>query len=431
MTLFDESHKLVHKRRVGDRNEHAWGKLDDNEEETAYEYRLAGDHARMRLDILGFDEARVRQTFEQRIADYIRRLESEDGYVAGLPIDGEVGDRQASAEFLRSYAFASWYDTIKKYIEPSFSRPWRDYTALKKLDPVMQLVCEQDHEPSEDFFYGYPSHDFRLFVRAVLMACGSEDPLILDYTELVLAGYYDGTEQLADAGKRLSSSELDATGKIIVLTEGKSDSRFLSRTMELLYPEAAPLYSFLDFGLPNLEGGAGNLVRILKGMIGAGISNRIVAIFDNDSAARDAMRSLEKVDIPSNVAVLSYPEIPYAESYPTKGPTGVQDMNANGLAGSIELYFGLDILEQADGTLTPVQWKGYIKSIDAYQGELLDKHRLQNSFDELLNRIHSPTSKSNRDWSGMEAILLSIFGAFRSERRDAIERQRELFSPWK
>jgi hypothetical protein len=48
---------------------------------------------------------------------------------------------------------------------------------------------------------------------------------------------------------------------------------------------------------------------------------------------------------------MQYPEIDIARDYPTLGTNGLSHMDVNGLAGSIELYLGADVLRDSDGVL--------------------------------------------------------------------------------
>jgi hypothetical protein len=107
---------------------------------------------------------------------------------------------------------------------------------------------------------------------------------------------------------------------------------------------------FWDYGFRN-EGGASVAVNTLKSFAAAGISNRIVAIFDNDSAAYEAVSALKEVTLPPQYKVIHYPDIDLANEYPTLGPQGNVTMNVNRLAGSIELYLGTDVLKDAKGQL--------------------------------------------------------------------------------
>src|ERR1035441_310673 len=99
---------------------------------------------------------------------------------------------------------------------------------------------------------------------AVCEAAVSAEPLMLDYSELVHSGYHSPDKNLALAAKTSISWEFTATAKIIVLTEGTTDAAFLQQSLRSLFPYLEPLYSFLDFAQSNMEGGAANLVRVVK-----------------------------------------------------------------------------------------------------------------------------------------------------------------------
>lgn len=53
---------------------------------------------------------------------------------------------------------------VRELVNPRFVKP-AERQDLERLDPVLRMVCETD---SEDFFYGFPYCDSRLFIRAVL-----------------------------------------------------------------------------------------------------------------------------------------------------------------------------------------------------------------------------------------------------------------------
>jgi len=197
---------------------------------------------------------------------------------------------------------------------------------------------------------------------------------------------------------------------------------FLLLTFELVV--FAPAWSALRFGAePAVDrlaantvvsgGSAGRLVSTVKEFAAAGISNKVVALLDNDTAAHDAMRALRGVALPPNIKVLHYPKIEYLEQYPTKGPGGLQYLDVNGLAGSVELYLGKDTLLADDGELTPIHWTSYIETQKAYQGVVANKDKLHSKFDEKI-RLAKQCSEmlKSQDWTGLEAILQSVFHAF-------------------
>ena len=86
--------------------------------------------------------------------------------------------------------------------------------------------------------------------------------------------------------------------------------------------------------------------------------------------------------------------------------------NINGLAGSIELYFGVDVLEK-DGDLTPIQWKGYNEAIGKYQGEVLHKDELKKGFlTKLKNCQDDPSCVKPEYWNEIDQIFTHIFNLF-------------------
>ena len=62
-------------------------------------------------------------------------------------------------------------------------------------------------------------------------------------------------------------------------------------------------------------------------------------------------------------------------------------MDINGMACSIELYLGRDILCEEDGSLIPIQWIGYFENAGKYQGRILDKANcLKKFFDKMSDK---------------------------------------------
>jgi hypothetical protein len=111
--------------------------------------------------------------------------------------------------------------------------------------------------------------------------------------------------------------------------------------------------------------------------------------------------------------------LPLASRYPTIGPSGVVVMDVNELAGSIELYFGRDVLEQGP-QLVPVQWKGFDEGLRRYQGEITDKAAVQRRFDDKLAEAEAcRASIEHQDWTGMTLILDQLRRAFHAQ--DAAE----------
>jgi hypothetical protein len=153
-------------------------------------------------------------------------------------------------------------------------------------------------------------------------------------------------------------------------------------------------------------------VAIVKAFAAAGITNRVIALFDNDTAARGARCAVNASSLPLNIAVLHYPDIAELRHHPTLGPSGLSKMDINGLAASIELYLGEDVLSES-GAPIPMQWKGFSEALGKYQGEVMHKTRLHAAFQRKVKRCRSDKAAMNAaDWVGLRAILQAVFSAF-------------------
>ena len=83
------------------------------------------------------------------------------------------------------------------------------------------------------------------------------------------------------------------------------------------------------------------------------------------------------------------------------------------MAGSLELYLGQDVLEGQNGALSPVRWSGFDRKLNAYQGEVINKSRIQEQFETKLSRCEAhPAELSLYDWGGIKEILHVMFTAF-------------------
>ena len=192
------------------------------------------------------------------------------------------------------------------------------------------------------------------------------DIAVLDISDLAEAGWLD--------------YELDdfITVPPIILTEGITDIKTLKKALHVIYPKLESNVRFLDTSF-RPETNAAAVVKMIKSFAAAGINNRILAILDNDAAASEAMTKLPR-NLPNNIKVIQYPELDLMTSYPTIGPQGEINMNINGLAGLIEIYMGKDILTGNDGNLELVQWGGYMKRVNKYQGSLINKDAVGSRF---------------------------------------------------
>ncbi|MFG1755219.1 hypothetical protein [Streptosporangium sandarakinum] len=203
---------------------------------------------------------------------------------------------------------------------------------------------------------------------------------------------------------------------MIVLTEGKTDSRLLSKAIQITHPHLVDFIKFIEFEKVPAEPSVSALVRTVYAFIAAGVANRFVAIADNDAAANETLDKIKKDRrIPDTCRITHYPEIPLLASYPTIEPNSkIENLaNINGHAGSLEMYFGRDALTM-DGKLVPIRWKNYNANSGKYHGGLSkqDKHRVQQTFETKMGHALRGEKTDVMDWSGIHAIIEHIIHAF-------------------
>jgi hypothetical protein len=199
-------------------------------------------------------------------------------------------------------------------------------------------------------------------------------------------------------------------GKVTLLTEGITDSRTLSACLNESYPEVRDLYSFVYFEGFRVEGGASPLARLLRGFAGAGLTDRFIAIFDNDAAGHEALASLRSIALPPNIRAITLPDLEFARGYPTVGPTGRVNADINGAAASIETFLDRDSLI-GDGELRPVRWSQWNAKAERYQGEIEAKSEVIGRYLATIKELKDPAVLRRR-FSDMDALLHSIFAVF-------------------
>ncbi len=337
-----------------------------------------------RLSILGINSQSIEAVWENLHNDKIQELESG---IYSYNAESKKRNSERAKE-LKKTNFQEWRGNLKLYVEGKIDRS-------ETQDGYV-------YAPVGEFEYA----DDRVILMAILDSLEDDEPVFLDVSEMADEGW---TKE--DLVLETEPSEYTYTlpsEPPIILTEGVFDLQVLDESLKILHPELASYFKFLDTDYKT-EGGAASVVKQLKSFAAAGISNRIIAIFDNDTAAREALSSLRSFKLPSHFAVMHYPDLELLGEYPTIGPQGATEMNVNGLAGSIEMYLGRDVLYQDDQTFKPIQWTGYSQKMKAYQGEVIDKSAIQKLFlTKLKIAKENPSLIDSQDWSGLKSVINSI-----------------------
>lgn len=377
-----------------------WAEYVEKEDDiTVVFYQCSGNSLRSRLELKGYSQDVAQKAFAMGLrAEIDNRSSYDDRY---KEIFGPTTD------LLRSIDVEQWVAALRVIRSEGLNRNHWDNDAKQYEGTLIGYMLKND-------WYGCPSPDPNVAIRLILDVCPENDDFIYDLTDLISAGEFSADEDFVGYSLARSFSDNSPTAKTIVLTEGRSDSWIISESLKLLYPDISEYFTFMDFEAARIPGGASSLANIVKAFAAAGIVNRVAAVFDNDTAAEVALRSLRNMRLPQNIRILKLPDFEPLREYPTVGPTGLNPMDVNGIAGSIELYLGTDVLSDETGALTPVQWTGFEAGLKRYQGEVLSKSAIQERFARRLQACREdPSLLAKTDWTGIRAILSVIVSAFK------------------
>ena len=365
---------------------------DKGQKSNSYEYACKAGHMADRLDAMGFTITRAIKDYERLRKDEIEMIESWDYDFSDTAVN-----------FLRTWDFKTWSQHLKALVKKG-AQQW-SVEEFEDNPDITRIYEERDLT-----FGGYFS-DARYYIRALLTIFPRRDELVLNYTDLVDGGYYSEDEELCDDARLDWSETHPIFGPIVLLTEGRADTRVLKNGMSKLHPHMSSLYSFLDFEGYRVEGGASILMKTVNAFAAARINTRMIAIFDNDPAGIHAHQQLLKKSLPANIKVMILPNIPIAQSYPTRGPQGSIKMDVNGMAGSIEMYLGKEALSDEQGVLRPVVWGGFHDKQNTYHGVIDNKAAVHNAFLKKISKAKC-AKEAQEKFPELNKILQQVFSVF-------------------
>jgi hypothetical protein len=402
MTLFVEQDKIARTRgRTIPLAEFFDPEQRGEIEEPFLGYETRVHIARDRMEVMGFTMARVRALFEEAMQEWREAHENTQWESDGLTLE---------QNFISSVRFDDWLEALKVVLETRKREPdYEKWNSCHQLAPLLN----GDLVLADDWLLGFPTDDCRPVIRAALELFADKELVIQDLTDAFRSGWSIIRDNLSEQAREELSSDYPLSQKTIVLTEGTSDGWILSGAMKVLFPHLVEYFSFMNFESARMQGGAGSLVQIVKAFAAAGIANRVIALFDNDTGADEALLGLKGVRLPKNIKIIKCPQLELASNYPSIGPTGLQFMDVNGLATSIEMYLGEDVLRDEAGQLTPVQWRGYSDKLKKYQGEIVGKDKVKDKFLEKLKTAPSQdVAQQLPEWQALKLLLRELLTAF-------------------
>jgi len=339
----------------------------DDPEETSYRYTAARLKLLQRLSLLGATSEAAAHAFDQWRST---ELETWGEYA-------REGWGQDQLQALQTLTLSEWNRRIPDVLATRYNSGDHQFTDL--IDRKLR-----DLDDEWVWFDGYFS---LLNIRCLLDACPEVGEVSLDISELVANGYYTTDRPLETEARRSVFEAYNPLTPTLILAEGSSDIAVLRRGLEMFHPELLDYFSFFNHAELKVDGGANYLVKFLKAFAGANMTMRMLAVFDNDVAGRQALKAASALNLPPNILVTHLPESEVAKAFPTIGPQGEHMMDVNGLAAGIEMYLGEDGLT-VSGKLRPVRWTGYVAAADAYQGEVDGKTEVTQRFYALLAEIY-------------------------------------------
>ncbi|TJZ96486.1 HEPN/Toprim-associated domain-containing protein [Actinacidiphila oryziradicis] len=377
-----------------------------DESEDALGYYTTANALRQRLNVQGFTSRRALADLAEGIAHWRKIYDSQS----------QLRERQARGESL--------FETL--------ARPPREPAEL--LAAIGEAI--RPHRPEKSFatfqeWFQYEDEfgetvtdveELRCFVeersliRLIIDQAPDDTRVGLNLGELTgCCVSLDTTQPIAGPTRERQLAALPDNAPLIVLTEGSTDSRLLTEAMHVTHPHLVGFVRFIDYTGTKARGSAGALAIMVNAFIAAGVANRFVAIADNDAGGYEALAKLKRQKLPVGCQVLHYPDLPLLASYPTvdsASPT-VSLTNVNGVAGSLEMYLGEDVLT-IDGTLAPVHLGTFIPAVRRRQGALSKRHKglIQKAFEEKIKTARLGQRGGTGDWSGVHAIIEGIVHAF-------------------
>jgi hypothetical protein len=313
-----------------------------------------------RLDLLGFTAERVEQGYLLAV-DAAREERKSDG-------DGDDAKTQDIMSFEEFCGFVAAHpiDSLDDTFDTEKTDDERKgrfiETPIIERLPLPSLYDEASY--SERSYFGSLIGFLHPYLVLRLLAGNRhnlEADVVWQYGPLVENGWARET-QFIPCARRPET--------FLIATEGSSDTHILKHAFDILKPEIADFFRFIDVTESHPFSGVGDLVRFAQGLAKIDVHNQIVFLLDNDAEGFDAWQRIQAVSLPSNMRAITLPELDDFRAFPAHGPDGVTYTDINRRAAAIECYLGWNI---GTGSGPHVRWTNYKKDLELYQGALENK----------------------------------------------------------
>lgn len=319
-----------------------------------------------RLDLLGYSLARIKDMYIEHVKEH-----EEYGYEIKV-------------------SFELFYDIIKSLYIPNFNTAKSSVEYVENgydFGEYVKKCILTDIQIKEKIISAYGSNneyerlesDLAYFMESInpyiTLRILSENPNNNDYD--VYWSFADVVEN-EWVKRETIVKELEEDKKILIVTEGSSDSYILQRTINCLYPDIADFFHFVDMKDNYPFTGVGNLYNFCMGLCRIKIKNNVIVIFDNDTAGVEKYKKSLLLEKRNTFLITKLPDYSEFSNINTIGPQGETIEDINGRAVAIECFLDFGSIEEQPC----VRWSMYNKNEKQYQGELICKDDYVKAFEK-------------------------------------------------
>lgn len=322
-------------------------------------------YVKPRLELLGYDLASIRTRFNELVRDhedhgcsvpltfdsYFNAIKELD-LLAASTVKYEVGGR------------GSGYD-LGEYVEECVLQ----IPEIKqKLIGVPVEYCIEWSDVIRDLSIFLENLDPYITLRIL-----AENPANSD---LELQWNFSDEVEYGWINREDVCNGLAPINRVLIVTEGSSDSFILKKAIQDIYPHISDFFDFIDMKDNYPFTGTGSLYNFCVGLCRINVQNNIIVVFDNDTAGVEKYRQAMSLEKPSSFLVTKLPDHPDFCDMQTVGPQGNTVEDINGKAVAIECFLDFGSVEHSPC----IRWTEYRKNERAYQGELENKDSYVQAF---------------------------------------------------
>ncbi|MGY3776629.1 HEPN/Toprim-associated domain-containing protein [Helcococcus sueciensis] len=317
-----------------------------------------------RLDLLGYSLHEIEELYNEELAMFKQQLSSS------IPIN-----------------FHNFYNTVINIDIKNINMTSEEYDFDYDLGEYVRKCVIHEIKDLSNFPY-YDAYDIGYFLENldpyITLRILSENTnnhdldVIWRFEDVVENGWI--LEE--DIIPKLTTQE-----KILIVTEGSSDTDIIKKSINRLYSDIADFFDFIDMEQNYPFTGTGNLKNFVKGLSKINILNKILVILDNDTAGISVYNDIKTIDLPNNLNVITLPNYKDFDNFKCKGPQGDSLENINGKAVSIECFLDHSSIDDE----VYVRWTGFNDKLIQYQGNIEPKNLLIKSFHQYYKQEYDFT----------------------------------------